>query len=705
MKHTNPALENTLPPLPDPILVEEMTEASATEALEAEAGPLGRAPTRAAPFPHPGLRFRSLRHGCYLLRYAPSANRLLHYDGTLRVERAGFNTIASGDLYAHKKLVWPPLPAKEPSATKIPVFPRARYRYYMRVTKILEWITLGNSFTLGYDLYRYTATDPWTNPWTSEGSFTALMKWTTPPSGHPSGADYLTGDVKNRSGAVIGRITMAWVSSYLRRAVVEVDRVKVSELPEASGYEDSEGTDIDWRHAFRQVDWNVTVAESDGNIAEPSGDSWSMSELHKKMLQRRDSADLDSEWRYHLLCVRNLDATSRGIMYDAYGGDSNKIPREGAAISSHWQIPDAQKWGLVRNTRFGAAQAPYFRTAVHEIGHAMGLYHNASDNGFMNTTGVIASSGTATNPFPDNVEWSFNPDDAKLLRHLPDPAVRPGMIPYGGDRAPDLADMVAEVDGLELKVSALIETVPIGAPVRVDLELVNNSNHPIPVPESLSLKSGNVCGRVVDPSGTVRTFWPLVRCVDEDESETLAPTEKKSHSLTLLRGAQGALFSSSGAHQVIVDVNWHIDEVSVGVSGSGNVMVTPPVDEAHSRAALHVLTTPDALLTLVLGGDHLTEGMAAIQAALANPVLRPHYCVIEAKRLGKQAADVKKAAKLIDDKTVTSSAEVNSWAEIVKPVAGKAEYKALLEETEAMLKKRAQAFLAQKGLLAKADKS
>jgi hypothetical protein len=232
--------------------------------------------------------------------------------------------------------------------------------------------------------------------------------------------------VRDAAGATVGDLTMGWVSPYLRRAVVEVDRVADSEVPETSGYQDPDGTDIDWRYVFDQVDWNVTLVESDANLPEPSGDSWSDAEMHQEMLARRDSADLDAEWRYHLICVRLLDSTSRGIMYDAYGGDSNNIPREGAGISSHWVIPSTAEWGNVQGQRFGAATAPYFRTAVHELGHAMGLYHNSIDNGFMNTTPEIAASGTVANPFPDNVQWSFNADDAKRLRHMPDPWVRPG---------------------------------------------------------------------------------------------------------------------------------------------------------------------------------------------------------------------------------------------------------------------------------------
>jgi hypothetical protein len=104
-----------------------------------------------------------------------------------------------------------------------------------------------------------------------------------------------------------------------------------------------------------------------------------------------------------------------------------------------------------------------------------------------------------------------------------------------------------------------------------------------------------------------------------------------------------------------------VGDNDVIVRGSTSVIVTGAVDEAHALAANAVLTSPDALLTLVIGGDHLDEGIQAIRTALNNPVLRPHFTYIEAKRVGarfgKRKADVAAASRLLGEKTILNSAE------------------------------------------------
>lgn len=699
----------SLPPLPE--AVPAAPEEGGVEAAASSDDPTTSAITRALalqPVPA-GLRFppfhiRSLRCGCYLVNYKPKAGFFLTYDGTIRVECHSAGRTASGDLYQRplifigpvlpEAVVQPlqpqplqpqPSPQPQPAAVQphpalqpfavlgsgpnpaagIPVFARNRYRYYLRITQLLEFFTLGNGFTLGFEMWRFTAPNTWTN----EGSFTALMTWKTAPTGYPSPGDYLEGDVKNSSGTVVGRLTMGWVSQYFRKATIEIDTVAGSEVPL------NNGAGVTWNSIFDQVGWDINVQVSELNVAPPSGDSWSDAELHAAMLAHRAATNLDKEWRYHLLAVRLLDSTPRGIMYDAFGTDSNNVPREGLGISSHWVIPNSSPWGTVKGMRFGAAAAPYFRTAVHELGHAMGLYHNTVDNGFMNTTDVIASSCPAT--FPACIKWAFADDDLKRLRHYPDVYVRPGGTAFGtaSTTTPAISptDLTETAEGLELRVSPVMAALPLGAPVRVDLELRNAGNQPAVVPERLSLKGGFVRGTVTDPSGNSRIFSSIIGCLDEQPMRTLAPGESIGDSLTLLRGPDGALFPAPGPHRVTVEVRWNVQGIDRIVEGSADVIVTAAADRAHAEAALKVLSSPDALLTLALGGDHLTDGVEAIGAALANPVLRPHYAYIEAKRraerFGQRGPDPG-AGKLLEG-CVMSDAEKRKAARLFKAAAAK----------------------------------
>lgn len=679
IRDLTPNPEGPLPPLPDPL--PPFPEPPLP-------GPFAFPQPFPQPFPWPQpwppIQIRSLRCGCYLINYKPNGSSFVTYDGTLRVECHSNGRTASGDLY-QRPVIWlpwrpgfPPIPPRPillpgPSPTGgIPILARSRYRYYLRVTQILEWFTLGKSFTIGFEMWRFTKTSGgWSagGTWTNEGAFTASISWQTAPAGYPSNGDYLEGDAKNSAGTVVGKLTMGWLSTYLRKATVEIDRVSQSEAVL------NNGVGVDWRSIGDGIGWDITADESDTNVAEPSGQSLSNAELHQALLARRDASNLDAEWRYHVLAVRRLDATSRGIMYDAYAGDSNNVPREGCAISSHWTIPNTAEWGNVKGMRFGTATAPYFRTAVHETGHAMGLYHNIVDNGFMNTTNVIANNSLTpgSQPFPNNVQWTYNSEDAKRLRHMPDIYVRPGGTPFGTSYAStpiSPTDLGVEIEGLDLHVIPLIESVPLGAPVRINIELINTTNEPVSAPTTLSLKSGLVKGMVVNPSGAVRTFSPLVLCVEEHPVDTLNPKESVRHSITLLRGAHGALFPMPGAHRIVVEVHWDCGGVEAVVTGEASLMVTSAVDEAHAQAALKVLSTPDSLLTLVLGGDHLTDGIEAIQTALENAVLRPHFAYVEAKRVverfGKRKASLKTAAKLIDDLTVISPAEIKRAAGLVK---------------------------------------
>ncbi|SAL79182.1 hypothetical protein AWB71_05845 [Caballeronia peredens] len=623
-------------------------------------------------------QFRTLRCGCWLLSYRPTGSSQVVYDGTLRVECHRAGRTASGDLYQRNVRIFPlppafpdqgdnvlapvrPLLSNAPKpANGIPVLPRSRYRYYIRVTSMPELIYRGNAFTLGFELWRYTAP----NAWALESTLSARMVHMAAPTGYPSASDYAEGDVKNAQGTVTGRLKMGWLSSYFRKCTVEIDTVNGSEQPTTSGVGHT------WQTVMDTLGWQVNLRLSDTNVTEPSGASWSDAEMHAAMLAYREATNLDNEWRYHILAVKNIDSTPRGIMYDVAGTDSNNVPREGIGIASHWTIDPG--WGTVSGMRFGTASAPYFRTAIHEVGHAMGLVHNFADHGYMCTSDVIAQAGTATNPFPANIQWSYHADNLKQLRHYPDPFVRPGAVAFGGASSTSPAitptDLETDVEGLALEVTPLLGEVPIGAPVRVDIALVNQGSVPLRVPADLSIKGEFVCGQVVDPSGSARSFRTVVRCIEDHAFTLLNPGESIRNSMTLMRGAEGALFPMPGVHGIEVEVHWDTEEMIARVAGHATVMVTGAMDAQHAAAAHAVLATPDAHLVLAIGGDHLTDGIAAIHKALACPVLAPHFAAIEAKRVGRRFGsrkpDVKAAAAMIDADSVMSGAEVGKLAEI-----------------------------------------
>ena len=92
---------------------------------------------------------------------------------------------------------------------------------------------------------------------------------------------------------------------------------------------------------------------------------------------------------------------------------------------------------------------------------------------------------------------------------------------------------------MQLDVIPQLETVPLGAPVRVNFSLANTTDVSLPVPIDLSMKRGHVGGTVIDPAGVVRTFSSMLKCVDDSKLSTLGPGNTMSHSATLLADPKG----------------------------------------------------------------------------------------------------------------------------------------------------------------------
>lgn len=688
-------IESSLPPLPEPVsLSTGFTPGDRAHSLQKSLGE----ETSQSYDPRQGLTAACpptvLQEGCYYIRMMPTSLHTptrFQYEGTLRIQRTGSAFIGSGDLYINDfcktPTYCPVLSENDQRKNIIPVFSRNRYAYYLRVTHSHGGPDSGKGIVLELEPFRFQHSN---YTWSKGETLTAEIKLSV----GPDGIQYWRGDMQTRSNVVLGHMVVVRVSPFLRQTVIEIDRVAASGCPTA----DKQGSD--WQAVFKKAGWDVAVEISDEDVEEPEDHSWSTSELHQKMMKYRRSVDLDKEWRYHLLAVRQLDDKEAfGLMYDNTISDLNDIPREGAAIASHVVFPGNDFWGNCKGKRFGESKGPYIRTAIHEIGHAMMLYHpdNVHENYIMQkTVNVAHNAGNVVPPqqFPDNIEWSFSPRDIRLLCHLPDIAVRPGGVSFGTphQRLPiNVRDEVVEAEGLELEVSALNEVVPMGAPVRVNFSLINRSDQEQLVPGSLSMKTGHVSGRVIDPLGASQNFATIHHYTLDIMPQTLAPGKCNSHSVTLLWGSEGPLFPTSGYYRIILELKWNLEGVQIRLAGSTGIMVTAPTDDEHARAALKVLSTPDTLLSLAIGGDHLEIGNEVIRAAIGHPVLKPHYSLIEAKRVGQRyfnrKPDLKEAADIVDEETVMSPAEVKRLAKILRNFANETDKDVVEKISKVLLEK------------------
>ncbi|KAH7144184.1 hypothetical protein B0J13DRAFT_554787 [Dactylonectria estremocensis] len=603
--------------------------------------------------------FRWIRGGSWLLEYTPRGTTA-RYDGTLRVEnhQAGepvTGRTASGDLYLRRTSLARlpngstiPVNVPAPNPTNgIPILARDRYRYYVRVTKIDENFSVGSTFNLELEFYHFSQAPPhFTN--IPSDTYTVAMTWKVAPAGYPSPRAYAEGDVKSKTtGEVVGVLKMGWLSQYYRKITVEIDTVDGAPPPLQNG---GSPTTQNWKTVFDRVGFQLTQITSQTDVPDTPQDPWDVAELHATMIANRQTSvtNLDFEWRYHLLAVRKFqDAGLFGIMYDTKvagpGADPNNTPREGLAIGSELKLQDIPEWGVNSGKQFAQATSPYFRTALHELGHAFGLYHTEADHSFMARTANILRDSTDTAPFDSQITWNYSSEDLKRLRHFPDAYVRPGGVDFSmqNDERPQLPDDSAvDVPGLKLTLKPLRVDVPLGAPVRVSLTITNEGDSEILVPKNFGLSSSFTSGTVTDSAGMVRAFRPLVVYDRIEELAPLAKGNSTSTSLTLLGGPDGPLFKSSGLNTVTANVSWNVasghdgdQPAIVSLFGSTTVLVMPPVDPDHALAAHAILTTPSTHTLLVLGGRHLEDAIKAYQGALENKTLGRHFAAVEARRL------------------------------------------------------------------------
>lgn len=110
----------------------------------------------------------------------------------------------------------------------------------------------------------------------------------------------------SEGGVQKGSVSLIWVSSFIRRAVLEIDTLAGATTPQP--VPNAAGTGNDWFDTLAQAGWQLTVEVDQSNVAVPAGvnanQCWSSANLHALMLSvRKPTTNLDTEWRTHLVVV------------------------------------------------------------------------------------------------------------------------------------------------------------------------------------------------------------------------------------------------------------------------------------------------------------------------------------------------------------------------------------------------------------------
>jgi hypothetical protein len=595
----------------------------------------------------------NLREGCYRITFQPKIGTSV-FHGTMRVEKANNKTVISGDLYRFLNpqialpatVVGPAATTIRPAPTSIfalpltiPVYARDKYYSYLKVTGIQLPPPLGAKcqFTLTAQEYVYTQPPPGQ----FNGTFPAAPGTRTiklvlsngvPPPGYTS--VYFEG--KLFEGATEkGTFKMGWVSSFFRKATIEIDTLKGAVAPVAVPASGGGGNE-DFKTTFATAGWDLNVVYDQKDIPVPNGinakDCWTPADLHALMMSNRKAGtNLDKEWRFHLVVVPARLGCSRGVMYDQID-----IPREGAASFSDdgYPVSNSANFGTAADKMQRDVPRAYLRSACHELGHGFNQIHQeqegGADNSIMTTTPSVADvlGGAATGQpgvFPDNIKLGFNEHVRQHLIHFPDPTVRPGGMTFGSGhtsivpQASDNDRHYFSKEDLELRVVARQSQIQLGEPLQLEWELINNSSGPIPAPTDISTEALYSVITVINPHGNVRQMPPFVIQCEAAKIEHLAAGAKLRAESRVYWSSRGFAFERAGRHIIEVHVTWSIAGVPFGVKARTDVWVNFPQSTTDNDVA-STLMHPEVGMYVALGGgaDHLTDAVSRLTSAFPS---------------------------------------------------------------------------------------
>lgn len=616
----------------------------------------------------PAFKFcgSSLREGCYTITFRPSGSILSSFfQGTLRVDRSSpdggpDNVIVSGDMYKKRIILRPPIPRPpfrppfdpprppfdpprppprppfDPSVAvmaslnqdtvmdqSIPIFPRSQYHSYLKITNVSSpfIVPKGTPCTVTLTLEQYDYVQPAAG--TFKGSFPASPSRIVVLS-LQSTDEGLQGRW-TEGGVDRGSVTMSWVSTFFRRATVEIDTLDgaVAPKPVSDGAGGMEYFDT----IYAKHGWDLTVVEDQVKVPAPSGvtptECWSASDLHNLMLtNRKAGTDLDKEWKIHFMIVPAKLGCSRGVMYDTIG-----VPREGCASFSDDGYPsdNSFNFGAAENQKQRDVARAYLRSAAHEITHTFNQIHQeqetVSDNSIMTTTPSVAdvlAGPTSGSPgvFPDQINLAVNTTVRNHLVHMPDPVVRPGGWPFAswfGSLLQSSDSYLFRPSELTLDVEVPDGRVLLGHPLDVSWTLTNRTDVNIIAPNDVTLEGLFASIDITDAYGARKPFRPYVIACD---NVRLLELEKGNHvqaSHKVFWNTEGFAFPRAGRYKIGIEVAWSAYGTPVGVRSERDIFVDFPTSESENRMS-ELALNDDVGKWVALGGgaNHLESASGRI---------------------------------------------------------------------------------------------
>ena len=603
-----------------------------------------------------------LREGCYSITISSKPFPFVSnvWNGTIRVEHADDGLCISGDLYKinrfllrkniragkpisemqkafyrnYDNLIYPNKEFLGHLTRKkgIPVFPRKSYYAYLLGTSA-TLLTIVKSkqpcrFSLGFNLYEFEhEVDGY------EGTFPAsATKSVSLELVHTTQDDKYTGNMYS-GPTLLGSVTIERVSSYFRKAYLDVHTLQGAVAPQP--VEDPDGTgDEDFRTIFATAGWDLRVSYKSPDLTMPpslagiqdADDCWSRANSHALLetASTHDPAELDKKWKVHLLAIEGRLGCSRGRMFDneldaGDIGDVNDVAREGAVTYCEDGY-DSPAFGDNENDLQKNLPRAFIRSAAHEIGHAFNLIHQfyeyGNDNSIMTTSPSVANVlNTAGLDFPEDIDLSFNDTCRHHLIHLPDPAVRPGAIAFFGNLivSPEADDVFFyDSSELELVLKVSNKKLKLGEMLQISWRVVNNSKYDIALPKSVSDSSFTARISITYPDGSIRYIRPTEINADlENPIIPLKPGESRDAESILFWNKKGFVFKNPGNHGVEVILLWIDEGCYAGVRASVDVWVDYPVTVADNEVA-------SLMLDKSVGRFIATKGRAPIKDAISR---------------------------------------------------------------------------------------